>query len=79
MKIRNTPFIHFRYSIDFYPPAPSDVVAYRQNCPSFRGDPVVSHYACAFKYPHHMAAYAEELPDFWYKYPRNDQMRRHRP
>ena len=41
--------------------APSDVVAYRQNCPSFRGDPVVSHYACAFKYPHHMAAYAEEL------------------
>ena len=59
--------------------APSDVVAYRQNCPSFRGDPVVSHYACAFKYPHHMAAYAEELPGFWYKYPRNDQMRRHRP
>ena len=32
--------------------APSDIVAYRQHRHHYKNDPVVSHFACSFKYPH---------------------------
>jgi hypothetical protein len=58
--------------------APSDLVAYRQHHHHYNGDPVVSHFACSFKYPHHLNEYVEELPEFWHQYPRNDSQRKHR-
>ena len=56
--------------------APSDLVAYRQHHHHYNGDPVVSHFACSFKYPHHLNEYVEELPEFWHQSPRNDSQRK---